>query len=84
VREADRVDPDVADEDRTLGDGEVGRDRDVDQDRRRDADRVDPDVTNRDPSPADGEVGRDRDMDLDRRRDADFDADRRDAGNVPR
>jgi type II secretory pathway pseudopilin PulG len=84
VREADQIDPDVSDEDRTPGDHEAGRDRDVDLDRRGDAGRVDPQVTDRDPSPGDGEVGRDRDVDLDRRRDADFDADRRDDGNVSR
>ena len=38
VREADRVDPDVTDEDPSPGDGEIGRDRDVDLERRREAD----------------------------------------------
>ena len=37
IREADRVDPDVTDEDRSPGDSEVDRDRDMDLDRRRDA-----------------------------------------------
>ena len=51
MREADRIDPDVRAEDRSPGDGEVGRDRDLDLERRREADLS----TNRDD---DGDVAR--------------------------